>query len=82
VNDHEISRMAGLAKALFDALVERLSDAHQGEAVDGYSRAIGNGPNGLLDGRDSHAITRSMARDASAPLEPKLVIKVRIRRRR
>jgi len=40
MDDDEIPWMASLAKVLFDALVERLGDTHEREAVDGQRRAV------------------------------------------
>jgi len=54
VHDHEISRMAGLAKVVFDALVEGLGNPHEGEAIDGKGRAVGDRRDGLLDRGASH----------------------------
>ena len=56
MDDDEIPGMAGLFERIFDALVERLGDAHQGEAIDGDRGAIGNRSDGLCEGGDSHCV--------------------------
>ena len=50
VHDDKISRMAGFTERFFDALVQGFGDAHQGKAVDGHRRAVGNGVDRLRDG--------------------------------
>ncbi len=54
MHDDEIPRMAGLAKVLFNALVERLGHPHQREAVDSDRRAVRDRRHSLLDGGEPH----------------------------
>jgi len=49
MDDHEISRVTGRTKRLFDAFVERLGDAHQRESVHGDGRSVGDRRDSLLD---------------------------------
>ena len=50
MNDDEISWMTGFTERFFDALIQRLGDAHERKAVDSNCRTVGNGSDGLRDG--------------------------------
>ena len=54
MHDDQVSWMAGRTKDFLYALVERLGDAHQREAVDRDRGAVRDRGDGFGDGGDSH----------------------------